>query len=382
MFLANRRLINSDPYDFYATESDVVVRGTIPFPVVWPTLPTPSSVVNVTNNAELSAALSVSDATINVAAGTYSGAFTLGAGSNQRWILDNAADITYTTDSFMENADRISVEGGIIRRARTGSTRIGGTWNDVFLKNIYFEGGNFEVGNGVNPWNRFAMIHCTNDMYITGLFTPGAIALTNSAEGSHLIMAANYIRGGMDPADSGNEAGIRIQAVYGHTIMVDNVARCGVDGDGIKHCYRSHFGNENVWYRNNRSEYGDNITWQPRNAQPTLEPEYSLGDHWCYDHRFYVPSNNPGADPAVSCNDRTTSGWHGSLTTDGNESFDYRYSGSGEDNITSSRWRWGSEIVANGDSHGTNERFEYVSTPALSTHPTADGLTAGADHGP
>lgn len=357
----------TDPYDLYAT--DTQSRGTIPFTVTWPTEPqNPTTLISVTNDTQLQSAALTPNATITVAAGTY-GALNISR-NDQVWVLDNNATLSGLSGSSF---GRVSITGGNVTNIAADVTFQ--SFSDLLIENVNMNVFTVNFGFGTNNFQRAAFIHNTLYAQSTGFFTPGAVANDVGVWSDDLIVAANYISGGMQVGNSGNEAALRIQSVR-NVILVDNRNRCGIDGQGIKHTYRSHYGNQNYWMRRNMSEYGDGVYWQPRANTGTVIPNNYMGAHWIYDHVFYVPSNNPAVDPSSLRATVSPTNWPQACSFAGNVTYDYRET-VGVDNTTSSRWRWAPQT---GDVVGSNQRLPYQSPPALAAWLAADGAPPGADH--
>lgn len=344
------------PYDLYGTDTNA--RGTIPFPVTFPTAPSGLTPFSVTNNAQLATALATTGLDVTVAAGSYN---TLAlTQTNQNWTLDNNAVFAgLTGNSF----SRIEVTGGRFSTAADVSLY---DFEDFTLRNANIACDDMLLGFGNLMFSRCALIHNTIYNQRTGLLTPGVTANDVGVWGYDLILAANYVSGGMTIGNSGVEAAIRIQSVI-RAIIVDNRARCGFDGQGIKHTYRSHYGNDKYWMRRNMTEYGDGIYFQPRaNADPIISNNY-LGDHWVYDHLYYSTLKSAYA----LRNNVSLTNYYGALVATGNAAYFDPPTGSGP------YWAWNGQT---GDTIGTNTSNAYQAPPALSAWLAADGLPPGADH--
>ena len=180
----------------------------------------------------------------------------------------------------------------------------------------------------------------------------------------------------MTAGNSGVEPCFRIMSNI-RTIVVDNRCRTGFDGQGTKHNYRSHYGNQDFYMRRNMSEYGDGIFFQARANNTTVLPSNIMGDHWVYDHLSYY--NGPGG--AIIANSQRTGGgttvaasWNGSLTTDDNTAYRAVRSPPCSTTMPSNRWRWNGE---GGDSIGVNTECPYEAPPALGSWLTARGTPPG-----
>lgn len=346
----------SAPYDLYGT--DTLARGTIPFAVIWPDDPVTTGTLNVTNNTELSAALATPGRIINVAAGSYT-SLTI-TENDQHWVLDNNATFSGMGGTGFA---RVKIEGGNVVTA--GDVNFYGC-TDLLLRNINVQCEDFTLGLGTIMFSRIAAVHCTIYATRTGFFSAGATANDAGVWGYDLIAAANYVSGGMTVGNSGAEPAFRIQSVI-RSIQVDNRARCGFDGQGIKHTYRSHYGNDKYWMRRNMTERGDGIYFQPRaNLDPIVANNY-MGDHWVYDHLFYSDSKSAfGLRNNVS-----PVNYYGALVATGNQAFFDLGVPPGV------QWGWSGQT---GDTIGTNTTSAYQAPPALGAWLAADGLPPGADH--
>lgn len=346
-------------YDLYGT--DTQSRGVIPFAVNWPAEPSGSlTPLTVTNNTQLATALATDNAEITVAAGSYN-ALVL-ASNNQRWICDDNAIFAGLSGSGFNT---VRIDGG-----QVVTTATAGCWNftDLILNNMNVECGEFDFGLGSSMFQRLAVIHCTVFSLRYGFFTPGATASDAGSFGSDLILAANYISGGMTVGNSGVEAAIRIQSMRGRVILVDNRARCGFDGQGVKHTYRSHYGNENYWMRRNMTEYGDGIYWQARANNDPVVANNRMGAHWCYDHEIYT-TNLSAYGLRAAGGGSIAADWPGAIAADGNAGF--------TDMTSNDNWIWAAK---GGDTIGSNTTAPYQAPPALGSWLAADGLPPGADH--
>jgi len=234
----------------------------------------------------------------------------------------------------------------------------------------------FAFGIGSTMSHRVAFIHNTVVAQNVAFFTPGATASDVGAFGSDMIIAANYLQGGMDPALSGREPALRVMSNH-RTIIVDNRARTGFDGQGTKHTYRSHYGNQDYYMRRNMNEYGDGIYFQPRaNADPILPSNY-MGDHWVYDHLSYY--NGPGGVNIGNAqrNDASDTTWPGRLVVVDNTAYRAVQTDSLGVLDNPGRWRWS---IKAGDVSTNNIEFPYQAPPAFNAWLAADGLPPGADH--
>lgn len=354
--------VEATPYDLYGTDS--AARGTIPFAVTFPTEPTgPLTPITVTNNAQLATALATPSAEITVAAGSYN-ALNI-ASNDQHWILDNGATFAGLGGNGFA---RVKIEGGNI--VTTGDVNPY-NFEDLYLYNINIECDDCNFGLGTLMFSRLAVIHCTIYATRTGFFVPGATANDAGVWAYDLIAAANYVSGGMLPADPGIESAFRIQSVV-RCILVDNRARCGFDNGGgdadVKHTFRSHYGDDKFWMRRNMTEFGDGIYFQARaNNDPVVANNY-MGDHWVYDHVIHTPYLSAYAFRGTG-GGSIAANWPGVLTTAGNAGY--------TDQTLDDNWSWNAQA---GDSIGSQTTAAYQAPPALGAWLAADGLPPGADH--
>lgn len=355
-------------YDIYAT--DTQSRGFLPFALNWPAAPTSlTTTVNVTagSAASLTAALAVNNATINVPAGTYSGSFTV-AGSDQYIALDDAAILTgaFTVNHTGVNA-RVVWDGGRIN-APASNVAINNA-RDFVMRNVNVNVNDFTVSVGTQAARRCAFIHNTIYSQRTGFFTPGASAFQDAQD---IVIAGNYISGGMTVGNSGVESAIRIQSAD-RVVIVDNRLRCGFDGQSVKHTIRSHYGTGNYWCRNNLTEYGDHIYIKPIANTTVDDGTYAMGDHWFYDLVFY---NDIGADSIANAfrDDVKAISYPGVLRVDHCRAYRGLQTDPAGVNI---RWRWSAQ---GGDSVSDCLEFPYQTPPALSAWLVAGGNQPGADH--
>jgi hypothetical protein len=343
-------------YDLYGTDSES--RGTIPFAVNWPEIPSTSTNLTVSNNTELATALATPNAHITVSAGSYN-ALVL-AQDDQHWeCADGAIFAGLSGNGFA----RVRINGGQI--ITSGDVTPYG-FTDLALTNVYVECDDFNFGLGTVLFERLAIVHCTTFCTRTGFFVPGATANDAGVWATDLILAANYVSGGMLPGSSGIEAAFRIQSVI-RSIVVDNRARCGFDGEGIKHTYRSHYGNQDFWMRRNLTEYGDGIYIKPRANADTIVANNYMGDHWVFDHEYHSTAKSAYAFR----DDVNSTNYPGALVADGNDGYFDPSTGSGP------YWAFNGQA---GDTIGTNTSNAYTAPPALGSWLAADGLQPGADH--
>jgi hypothetical protein len=348
----------SEIYDLYATDSNS--RGTIPFTVTWPTAPTaPLTPLTVTDSGTLATALATANAQITVAAGSY-GTLAL-AQNDQHWIIDNGA--TFTGLTTASRRSRIIIEGGNFTTASAFTI----VTDDLLLDNVNFTAGTsltFGItafgGNPAVVCNRLAVIHCTSYAGRIGLFVvAGEVGNRNQ----DVILAGNYVSGGMTEGNSGVEPAFRVQGTE-RAILVDNRARCGFDGEGIKHTYRSHFGNQDFWMRRNLTEYGDGIYFEPRtDASPITADDY-MGAHWCYDYECYTTSLTAYAFRG----EVNATNWTEPLVAVG---------GRGYTDDPHDDWTWAAQA---GDTVSDNTTAAYQAPPAIGSWLTARGIQPGADH--
>jgi hypothetical protein len=349
--------VETTPYDLYGTDS--TARGTIPFAVTFPIEPTGTlTELSVTNNAELATAIATPNARITVAAGSYN-ALNI-TSDDQEWIVSNSATFAGLGGNGFS---RDKITGGNV--VTTGDVNPY-NFTDLALRNINIQCDDFNLGLGTLMFSRCSVIHCTIYATRTGFFVPGATANDAGIWAYDLIVAANYVSGGMTVGNSGVESAFRIQSVI-RSIIVDNRARCGFDGQGIKHTYRSHYGNQDFWMRRNLCEYGDGVYFQPRaNLDPIISNNY-MGRHWVYDHAYYSTSKSAFA----TRNSVSLVNYPGALVADGNVAYFTLGVPPG------TQWGWNGQT---GDSIGSNTRNDYQAPPALSAWLAADGLQPGADH--
>jgi hypothetical protein len=348
------------PYDLYGT--DTMGRGIIPFAATFPADPVTTTELIVTDNTDLAAARVTPNARIVVGPGSYN-ALTIGA-SDQNWVIDNGATFAGLGGNGFA---RVKITGGNVV---TGTDVNPYNYTDLALRNVNVQCDDFNIGLGTLMWSRCSVIHCTIFATRTGFFVPGATANDAGIWAYDLIAAANYVSGGMDPADPGVESAFRIQSVI-RTILVDNRARCGFDNGGgtadIKHTFRSHYGNQDFWMRRNLCEFGDGIYFQPRANLDPIVPNNYMGRHWVYDHAYYSTLKSAFA----TRNSVSLVNYPGALVADGNVAFFDLGVPPG------TQWGWNGQT---GDTIGSNTRNAYEAPPALGAWLAADGLPPGADH--
>ena len=350
-------------YDLYGTDTNA--RGTIPFTVTWPTAPTGTlTPLTVTNNTQLATALATPSAQITVAAGSYN-ALTL-AEDDQDWIIDDGATFSgFGGTGFA----RVRVTGGNVVTAGDVSPY---GFTDLLMRNINIECQSLNIGLGSTMFSRAAMVHCTVYATRVGLITPGASASDVGVRGYDLILAANYVSGGMLASDPGVEPAFRIQSVE-RCILVDNRARCGFENGGggvvdTKHTYRSHYGNQDYWGRRNMTEWGDGVYWQARANNDTVLANNRMGRHWWYDFDMYTERLSAYAFRGAG-GGTVAADWLQPIVVDGNRGFT---------NVTANdNWTWAGK---SGDTIGTNTTAAYQAPPALGSWLAADGTAPGADH--
>ena len=338
----------------------------VPFAFNWPTRPTTGQTVVVTNNEQLAAALAMPHTRIEISAGTY-GELVL-TEDDQHILASNVA--TFSGLRTAGRPARVILEGGVIEAGSTNSISL--VLDDFVMKNVHIASvSTFALGLGSNKAHRVALIHNTIYAARVGLYSPGVVGgVTRSTD---FFIAANYLQGGMTPSNSGVEPALRIQ---GHlrAVIVDNRARCGFDGQGTKHTYRSHYGNHNYFMRRNMNEYGDGIYFKPRaNREPVVADNF-MGDHWVYDHVSYY--NGPmGANSANAFRDDvSTTYWYGNLVAQNNVAYRaVQANPTGEER----RWYWNPQ---RGDSVLNNRELPYQPPPPLNAWLASDGLPPGADH--
>lgn len=350
-WLSNR----GDPYDLYGTDTNS--RGTIPFAVNWPSPPVTTTTLTVSNNTELATALATPGAEITVAAGSYN-ALNI-TSDDQNWIIDNGATFAGVTGNDFA---RVKISGGNF--VTTGTLTLH-SFTDLLMHNMNIEAVSISFGleEGFNgEFNRLALVHCTIYNERTGFYTATADILQ-----SDLILAANYVSGGMTVGSSGVEPAVRVQEVT-RVILVDNRARCGFDGEGIKHTYRSHRGNQDFWMRRNLTEYGDGVYWQAVANSDPVEPQYRMGRHWCYDYTIHTTNLSAYALRAAGGGSIAVD-WPEPIVVDGNVGY--------TDMTANDDWLWQGQA---GDSIGSNTTNAYTAPPALGSWLAADGLPPGADH--
>ena len=357
-------------YDLYGTDTKLGnIRGTIPFTVTWPTAPVTNSNVFIVDSSPTGTEISLATALSTTGGGTFfvnAGNYaTLALEQNdQHWIL--ADEAVFTGLSTTNVPTRIIVEGG--RLHTSGTTFV--TADDLLLRNIEMNfsssGMNFGVsafgGNPTTRCNRLALVHNTMVGFSACIGTTGGDAVVANAV--DFIIAANYLAGGMDPADSGGEYTMRIQGAT-RVVVVDNRARNGVDGGTSKHTYRSHHGTQDYWARRNMTEYGDGIFYHSVAGPTGPFTEDQMGDHWVYDYECYTTN---ASQIALRRIDSGEAGFFpGVLTTDGNAAF----------TDLSIGFAWNQKA---GDSIGVETVSAHITPPLLSAWLTADGLQPGADH--
>lgn len=346
-------------YNLYTTDTNS--RGLVPFTVTWPTPPAGTlAELSVTDSGTLATALATPNARITVAAGSY-GVLAL-TRNDQHWILHD--DATFSGLTTASRRSRIVIEGGSF----TSSSSFTILADDLWLDNVNFTATDslaFGIGAfGGNPaqtCNRVAIVHCTSYSGRIGLyFAPGLPGNRHQ----DIILAGNYVSGGMTVGNSGVEPAFRIQGAE-RVILVDNRARCGIDGQGIKHTYRSHFGNQDFYMRRNMTEYGDGIYFRPRSDAVSGGVDDYMGDHWVYDYLFY--SNSPAVPAYATRTDASSTTWPGVLVAVGGRAYQ----------STTNRWYWNSKT---GDTVSDNTSSAYTAPPAMGAWLTARGIQPGADH--
>jgi hypothetical protein len=355
-------------YDLYATDTNGV--GTIPFAVNWPAEPASvSTTVDVTagNASSLSNALLVNNATINVPAGTYSGSFTV-TGSDQIILLDDEAVIAGgLTVNHTGSAARVRWEGGVIDSI-VSNVAVNNA-RDFLMRNVNANVREVNCGVGTQSARRCAFIHNTIYAQRTGFFTPGASAFQRLQD---IILAGNYISGGMTVGNSGVESAIRIQSTD-RTIIVDNRLRCGFDGQSVKHTIRSHYGNADYFVRNALTEYGDHVYIKPIANDTVDDGTYAMGDHWFYDLFFY----NTGGGPTIANafrDDVKAISYPGRLTVNRGTAYRSIQTNPAGVNV---RWTWNAQA---GDSIANCLEYPYQAPPSLGSWLVAAGQRPGADH--
>jgi hypothetical protein len=346
-------------YNIYATDS--ASRGELPYTFNFAATPiTAGSDLVVTNNTELTTAQNTPGKRILVAAGSYN-ALVLSQ-DDQDWVVDNGATFA-----------GLSSSAGIVRSRVTGGNIVTSgdvmpyNFEDLILKNVNIECDDFGFGLGTVTFSRAALIQCTVYAQRNGFITPGASASDIGVRGYDLLLAGNYVSGGMTIGSSGVESAFRVMSVE-RIVQVDNRARCGFDGEGIKHTYRSHYGNQNLWGRRNMTERGDGVYWQARaNDDPVLASN-RMGAHWWFDYEIYTDSLTAYALRAPGGGGSIAADWLEPIVVDGNSGF----TDDADDN-----WIWASK---SGDTIGTNSTAAYQAPPALGSWLTANGIAPGADH--
>ena len=330
----------------------------VPFAFSWPQSPRISRRVAVANDAELRAALAIPNVRIEVAPGRY-GPLVL-TQDDQHVVADDRAVFSGLTTSGRPR--RVIVEGGVVE---AGTAAVNLVVDDFVIRNVNIASvRTFSLGVGSSMAHRVAVLHNTIYASRVALFSPGATA--GEGRGSDFVIAANYLQGGMTVGNSGVEPALRIQS-HDRAIIVDNRARCGFEGQGTKHTYRSHYGNNNYFMRHNMNEYGDGIFFSSR-TRP-------IGDHWVYDHVSYY--NGPmGGDSANAYRpDVSPSTWPGRLVAVNNVA--YRAVQTDPGGQINTRWIWNMQA---GDVVQDNIELPYRRPPALSAWRGADGRPPGADH--
>jgi hypothetical protein len=350
-------------YDLYATDSNS--RGTIPFAVNWPTAPTTSTNLNVTNNTNLATALATPNAVITVAAGSYNPLAL--ESDDQHWILDDAAEFSgFTTTS---NPTRIKIEGGVVT---LGVNYLQMT--DVLLDNVRLIGG-LVLGHATAnlPCVRVSFVHCTWDP--TTEFS--IISRGNLGEGTVADPSTDiFVLGCYMDSQGGSGIGpVRAQGIH-RFLFIDNRVRAGTNGSvDSGRCLRSHYGCSDYWVRRVLEEYGDGIYLRPRGdgADGDETPDDYMGDHWFYDYTIYNPSGNPngGVYHAARFGSNATT-FPGVLTVAGCAAYDYR--GPQADDAL---WAWSAKA---GDSVAPCPEYAYQAPPAMGSWLTARGIQPGADH--
>ena len=357
------------PYDLYATDSRN--RGLIPFQVNWPEPPRTTRTIQVPNDMSFSAAQNVAGAVIHVAAGDY-GPLRISQ-NDQAWLFDSGAHITGL--SVANRPQRIVLSGGT---GDMGGQQIPMLVDDFLMMNVDYDNiGNLLWGFGDITVSRVAIIQNRLHCWAHCVFTPGATANTGGNFGSDLIVAGNYMQGGMDPANSGIEATVRIMSME-RVVLVDNRSRNGRSGEGVKNVYRSLYGNKDFWARRNMIEYGDG--WKLSQGSASSPPNNVAGRHWIYDTVHYLGSDNASASVSSAATRDSNSGmsvaWPEPLVTGGNIQYSSETSIT-VNNTESSTWRWSPQA---GDPTGANVRSPYQTPPALAQWTVTGGLPPGADH--
>jgi hypothetical protein len=343
-------------YDVYGTDAED--RGTIPFAVNWPAVPSTTSEGTVTNNTQLTEALNTPGIRATVVAGSYN-ALVLSQDNQHFECADDAIFAGLSGNGF----GGVRINGGQI--ITSGDVTPYG-FTDLALTNVYVECDDFNFGLGTVLFERLAVVHCTTYCTRTGFFVPGATANDAGIWAYDLILAANYVSGGMLPGSSGIEAAFRVQSVI-RNVCVDNRARCGFDGEGIKHTYRWHYGCDDVWSRRNMTEYGDGIYIKPRANEDAIVANNYMGSMHIFDHEYYSTSKSAYAFR----DDVNSTNYPGALVADGNDGYFDPSTGSGP------YWAFNGQ---SGDTIGTNTSNAYTAPPALGSWLAADGLPPGADH--
>lgn len=182
------------PYDLSGLVNNV-------FEVTWPTAPTTSSTVNVSNSSELESAISGSAVRIVMAPGTYSGSTLSFGGNDIDLVAGDNVNITYTAVSIISK-ERIRITGGnwgSVASPLRWSIRGGGGngLTDLLLDDVNLYG-RFETlgsgpGGGVPALSRAAFINSTFDGDGFGVYgVDGVFFLTfNTPTEIHDLTLAN-----------------------------------------------------------------------------------------------------------------------------------------------------------------------------------------------
>lgn len=234
----------------------------------WPTAPTITDEVTVSNVSELTDALGQNNMRIIVEAGTYVTQLSIG-GSDKELIFEEGAIIapSGSTAFSINNAQRISIVGGDFE----GGVYIFGSSGDILLDDV-----NIDTKRAASQWedtveiapssngNRIAIINSSISAYRYAGFVSGV---------TDFILANTNLH-----AD-GPESTLRLMTVV-RAVIVDNRLY-----NGMKHTFRAHDSSDLVFFARNQVEYTGFMF-------NNIEPDPNVIRAWLYDNTFYHQTNS------------------------------------------------------------------------------------------
>lgn len=300
------------PYDLGALPAELAG-------LEWPQAPTVTSTHRVTTCAELTAALDVPGARIEMAAGTYPCSITIDR-SDQDLVLSAGATLSgdITLSRNLGQA-RTRIVGGTVNGSINGASI-----NDLLIDNVHVANSTGVYVGYVAGSDRVAILNSTIDSVDYAIFTPA------TSQNNDLIVANCNLVGG-NP--SGEQATVRIQQTT-RAVLVDNRV-----WNGGKHTFRVHSASDLVYARDNQFEVTGTMMDNHDPGRIQCDRCWLIGNRWyrlmnsLVQVASYDPSQADGVNVLVmtdnvaytdSLQEQFPSGWGPSWVVTNNSVFSYR----------------------------------------------------------